>query len=148
MKKGELLGKFIVLATNAHAEQFDKAEVPYILHVLEVLHGVRDEDEEIQCIAVGHDLFEDTDVTVEDLLELGATARIIEGILALTKQNGESYATYKRKVLANRDAMKVKKSDLRHNSQLSRLKGITERDVKRMGRYMTFYAEIEMELTK
>lgn len=148
MKKGELLGKFIAFAANAHAGQFDKAGEPYILHVLEVLHGVRGEDEETQCIAVGHDLFEDTKTTIEDLLALGATQRIIEGILALTKQNGESYNTYRKKVLANVDAMKVKKSDLKHNSDITRLKGITDKDVARMGKYMAFYTEIEMEQRK
>jgi guanosine-3',5'-bis(diphosphate) 3'-pyrophosphohydrolase len=148
MKKGELLGKFIAFAANAHAGQFDKAGVPYILHVIEVLHGVRDEDEEIQCIAVGHDLLEDTKTTIEDLIELGATPRIVTGILCLTKQNGESYNAYKRKVLGNVDAMKVKKSDLKHNSDITRLKGITEKDVARMGKYMAFYTEIEMELRK
>lgn len=148
MKTGELIGKFIVFATNAHAGQFDKAGKPYILHVLTVLHGVMNEDEEIQCIAVGHDLFEDTRTTVEDLLHLGATQRIIEGILALTKQNGESYSTYKKKVLGNRDAMIVKQRDLKHNSDITRLKGITEKDVARMGKYMTFYTEIEAELRK
>ena len=148
MKKGELLGKMIVLATNAHAGQFDKAGEPYILHVLEVLHGVKSHDEEVQCIAVGHDLFEDTKITVEDLLAVGCTQRIIEGILALTKQNGESYNTYRKKVLSNRDAMIVKQSDLKHNSNITRLKGITEKDITRMGKYMAFYTEIEMELNK
>jgi guanosine-3',5'-bis(diphosphate) 3'-pyrophosphohydrolase len=146
MKKGELLGRFLVLATNAHADQFDKAGQPYILHVLEVLHGVRNEDEEIQCIAVGHDLFEDTKTTVEDLIEIGATERILNGILALTKQNGESYNTYRKKVLSNRDAMIVKQSDLRHNSDITRLKGITQKDITRMGKYMAFYTEIEAKL--
>jgi guanosine-3',5'-bis(diphosphate) 3'-pyrophosphohydrolase len=148
MKKGELLGKFIAFAAAAHAGQFDKAGEPYILHVLEVLHGVRSEDEEVQCIAVGHDLLEDTKTTVEDLIELGATERIVSGILALTKQNGESYNTYRKKVLANADAMKVKKSDLKHNSDITRLKGITDKDVARMGKYMAFYTEIEMEQRK
>ncbi len=143
MKKGELLGKFIVFATNAHAGQFDKAGEPYILHVLEVLHGVHTHDEEVQCIAVGHDLFEDTKTTVEDLVNIGATTRIITGILALTKQNGESYKNYKEKVLANPDAMLVKQSDLRHNSDITRLKGITQKDIDRMAKYMAFYTEIE-----
>lgn len=143
MRKGELLSKFIAYAAKAHEGQFDKAGEPYILHVLEVLYGVRQFDEEIQCIAVGHDLLEDTKTTVEDLIELGATERIVEGILALTKQNGESYNSYRRKVLANADARKVKKSDLKHNSDITRLKGITDKDVARMGKYMAFYTEIE-----
>lgn len=148
MKKGELLGKFIVFATNAHAGQFDKAGQPYILHVLEVLHGVREQNEEIQCIAVGHDLFEDTNTTVEDLVELGATNSIVEGILSLTKQNGESYKNYKKKVLNSKNAMLVKQSDLRHNSDITRLKGITQRDIDRMAKYMAFYTEIQAELDK
>lgn len=147
MKKGQLLGKFLVFATNAHDGQFDKAGQPYILHVLQVLNGVSSLDEETQCIAVGHDLLEDTKTTIEDLAELGASSRIIQGILALTKQNGESYNTYKRKVLSNKDAMLVKQSDLRHNSDITRLKGITEKDIARMGKYMSFYTEIERELT-
>ena len=93
-------------------------------------------------------MFEDTKTTVEDLIEIGATPRIISGILALTKQNGESYNTYRKKVLSNVDAMHVKQSDLRHNSQLTRLKGITEKDIARMGKYMSFYTEIQMELAK
>jgi guanosine-3',5'-bis(diphosphate) 3'-pyrophosphohydrolase len=113
-----------------------------------VLYGVRLHDEEIQCIAVGHDLFEDTDVTVEDLIKVGTTNRIVKGILALTKQNGESYNTYRKKVLANKDAMIVKMSDLKHNSDITRLKGITEKDIKRMAKYMAFYTEIQMELDK
>lgn len=148
MKKGELLDKFIVCATNAHAGQFDKGGKPYILHVLTVLHGVMDEDEEIQCIAVGHDLFEDTKTTVDDLVELGATERIIRGILSLTKQNGESYKSYKSKVLDCRDAMIVKRQDLKHNSDITRLKGVTDKDIARMAKYMAFYTEIEAALKK
>lgn len=142
MKKGELLGKFIVLATNAHAGQFDKAGVPYILHCLEVMRG-DDDDEELKCIKVGHDLFEDTDTTIDDLIAIGATERIIKGILAVTKMPGESYAQYKAKVLANPDARKTKKRDLKHNSDITRMKGCTEKDFKRVAKYMQFYSEIE-----
>lgn len=148
MKKGELLGKMIVLVVNAHAGQFDKAGVPYFLHVLTVMSGVDSDDEELQAIAVGHDLFEDTSVTVEDLIELGASERVINGIMTLTKLPGESYNRYKSKVLASYDAMRVKKEDLRHNSDIRRLKGITEKDIKRMAKYMQFFTEIEAELTK
>jgi guanosine-3',5'-bis(diphosphate) 3'-pyrophosphohydrolase len=146
MKSGELLGNFIAFAANAHSGQFDKAGKPYILHVLAVLYGLKTEDEELQCIAVGHDLFEDTKTTVEDLLTLGATERIILGIMCLTKQNGESYDTYVNKVLSNVDSMKVKQSDLRHNSDITRLKGITQKDIDRMAKYMALFTKIEQKL--
>ena len=143
MKKGELLGKMLVLAATAHAGQFDKAGKPYILHCLKVLHYLKSDDEELQCIAVGHDIIEDTKTTYEDLINKGMTLRIIEGIANLTKMPGETYEAYKTKVLDNPDARKVKLADLRHNSDIRRLKGVTEKDIKRVAKYMAFYAEIQ-----
>jgi (p)ppGpp synthase/HD superfamily hydrolase len=45
MKKGEMLSKAILLATNAHAGQFDKGGNPYILHPLTVMHKLKTSDE-------------------------------------------------------------------------------------------------------
>jgi (p)ppGpp synthase/HD superfamily hydrolase len=146
MQKGQMIGKMIVLATNAHAGQFDKGGRPYILHPLSVMHILNSDDEELQCMAVGHDLLEDTDTTLEQLVEAGMTQRVIEGILAVTKMPGESKDTYKAKVMASQDAMRVKKADLKHNSDFSRLKGVKEKDFARMAAYMLFYQEIEDRL--
>ena len=143
MKKGEMLGKMIVLATNAHADQYDRAGQPYILHCLKVLHYTGSDDEEIQCIAVGHDIIEDTDTTFDDLYEAGMTDRVVKAIARLTKMPGQSYQAYKQGVLECPDARMVKKADLKHNSDVRRLKGVTQKDIDRNGRYMQFYAEIE-----
>lgn len=146
MKKGELLNKMLVLATNAHADQYDKSGNPYILHPLKVMYYLKTDDEELQCIALGHDIIEDTDVTYAQLMDLGFTSRIIEGIRCLTKLPGETYDEYKIRVLNNRDAMLVKKADLRHNSDIRRLKGISDRDIKRTVKYHQFHLEIEAKL--
>lgn len=146
MKKGEQLSKMLVLATNAHAGQFDKGGKPYILHPLKVMHYLRSEDEELQCIALGHDVIEDTDVTFAQLREDGFSDRVIEGIRCLTKQQGETYEEYKEKVFSNRDAMRVKMADLRHNTDIRRLKGATEKDLIRTQKYYTFYLEIMAKL--
>ena len=148
MKKGEMLGNMIVLATNAHAGQFDKGGHPYILHCLKVLHYTGSDDEEIQCIAVGHDLLEDTQTSFEDLYDAGMTDRVVDAITALTKMPGQSLEGYKAEVFSNRDAMIVKRADLKHNSDIRRLKGVTDKDVARMGRYMQFFAEIEERLNE
>jgi GTP diphosphokinase / guanosine-3',5'-bis(diphosphate) 3'-diphosphatase len=146
MKKGEMLAKMLVLVTNAHAGQFDKGGNPYILHPLKVMHYTKSLDEELQCIALGHDVIEDTDVTYADLRELDISERVIEGIRALTKQPGQTYDEYKTAVFANRDAMIVKSADLRHNSDIRRLKGVTDKDVARIAKYMKFYSEIQQRL--
>lgn len=146
MKKGMMLANMLLIATNAHAGQFDKGGKPYILHPLKVMHYLKTEDEELQCIALGHDLIEDTDVTYSELIGAGMSARVVEGIRALTKMRGESYLEYKQRVLQNRDAMLVKLCDLRHNTDIRRLKGITDKDVARIAKYHEFWVEIQRAL--
>ena len=146
MKKGEMLDKMLVIVTNAHHGQFDKGGRPYILHPLRVMSFLKEDDEELQCIALGHDVIEDTSVTYEDLRAAGISERVIVGIEALTKQKGYSYDDYKKQVFANVDAMRVKLCDLRHNTDIRRLKGVTEKDIARMAKYHTFYLEIQAKL--
>ena len=144
MRKGELLNKMLVLATNRHAGQFDKGGNPYILHPLKVMYYLKTDDEELQCIALAHDLVEDTDTTFAELREMGFTERTIDGIKALTKMPGESYEDYKVRVKSNPDAVKVKMCDLRHNTDVRRLKGVTEKDLARMEKYHRFYMELRL----
>ena len=146
MKRGEMLNAMLVLTTNAHAGQYDRGGNPYILHPLKVMHYLKTLDEELQCIALGHDVIEDTPTTYQDLRSAGMSERVIEGIRALTKQPGETYDEYKARVFANRDAMLVKRCDLRHNTDIRRLKGVSERDLERMAKYQRFYLEIETRL--
>lgn len=140
--KGERLSKMISLATERHAGQFDKGGRPYILHPLTVMHRLRTDDEELQCIAVGHDLIEDTFTTLFELNELGFSERVVLGICDLTKRDGMSDAIYRHNIKMNPDAVRVKMEDLRHNSDIRRLKGVTEKDVARMVRYHEFYLEL------
>lgn len=146
MKKGELLSKMLHIATNAHHNQFDRGGAPYILHALKVMHYTKTDDEELQCIALGHDVIEDTDVTYADLKDVGMTERIIAGIRSLTKVPGQTYDEYKAGVFANVDAMKVKLADLRHNTDIRRLKGVSEKDMSRLEKYHRFYTEILIRL--
>ena len=142
-KKGELLNKMLVLTTNRHAGQFDKGGSPYILHPLAVMYDLGSSDEELMCIALGHDVIEDTDTTYAELREMGFTDRVIDGIRCLTKVPGESYEEYKVKVKSNADSIKVKKSDLKHNTRIDRLRGVSPKDMARMERYFHFYLELE-----
>jgi hypothetical protein len=148
MKKGVMLAKMLVIATNAHAGQYDKGGLPYILHPLKVMHYLKSDDEELQCIALGHDVIEDTDITYKYLRDEGMSERVIAGIRGMTKVPGQTYEEYKEGVFANIDSMKAKKADLRHNSDIRRLKGVTDKDVARIAKYMKFYSEIEAKLDK
>jgi (p)ppGpp synthase/HD superfamily hydrolase len=145
MSNGEMLNRMLVLATNAHAGQFDKGGKPYILHPLKVMHMLRSDDEELNCIALGHDLIEDTKIAISEL-HTNFSDRIVKGIANLTKFKGESYEKYIDNILRNRDAIQVKMCDLRHNSDLRRLRGVTQKDLERVGRYCAFYKVLEEAL--
>jgi (p)ppGpp synthase/HD superfamily hydrolase len=148
MEKGRMLASMLVLATNAHAGQFDRGGNPYILHPLKVMHYLKTDDEELQCIALGHDVVEDTRTTYRDLEKAGMSQRVVDGIRALTKVPGETYEEYQARVYANNDAMRVKVCDLRHNTDIRRLKGVTEKDIERMVKYQKFYIELVQRLDK
>lgn len=137
------LDKMITLAVKAHRGQLDKAGMPYILHPLAVMSMIRPDDIELLCIAVGHDLLEDTDVTEKTLKEWGFTDRVIDGIKHLTKVDGEIYEVYKDRVKENPDAIRVKICDLSHNMDLSRLgRKPTDYEVERYERYAAFKLEL------
>lgn len=139
----QMLNQMLVLCANKFDGKFDKGGNPYILHCLAVMHKLRSDDEELQCIALGHDLVEDTDVSYCDLAQMGYSERVIQGIRAMTKHTGQSYEEYKLAVKDNPDAIKVKMQDLLHNSDLRRLKGVQEKDVQRAIKYMNFYNELK-----
>jgi len=141
-----MLGKMIKLMVDAHDGQFDRGGQPYCCHPLKVMHYLKTDDEELMCIALGHDVIEDTKVTYQDLRDAGISNRVIEGIRALTKLPGQTYDEYKLGVFANRDAMLVKSADLRHNTDIRRLKGVTEKDIERVAKYHKFYLEIQTRL--
>lgn len=148
--KGQQLNSMLLLVTNAFDGIFDKGGQPYVLHCLKVMHYLKSDDEELNCIALGHDYIEDIHkgdiVAGRAALEaLGFSERIIVGIIALTKIPGESYEDYQARVMANPDAIKVKMCDLRHNSDIRRLKGkvLRPKDIERTIKYYEFYSKLE-----
>jgi len=143
IEKGIMLSKMLTLVVQAFEGVFDKGGRPYVLHCMQVMLWLDGDDEELQCIGLGHDLLEDTSVTEASLVELGFTRRIIDGIKCMSKVPGESYEEYKAKVKSNPDSIRVKLKDLRHNSDIRRLKGLRPKDIERVARYHAFYVELE-----
>ena len=128
------LAKAIALAVDAHQDQYDKAGKPYILHPLHLMNQLLF-DPELAMIAVMHDIIEDSDYTLEYLLDVGFSTRVVNALRLLTHKKEDSYEDYIRKICTNYDAIRVKRKDLQHNSDITRLKGVTEKDIKRMEKY-------------
>lgn len=121
------------IAKVAHAGQKDKAGLDYILHPQQVAAMVTTDEE--KAVALLHDIIEDTDVTAGELLAKGLPVSVVEAVETLTKKHNQSYAEYLTGVKRNRLATTVKLADLKHNSDLSRLKKITQKDRERVEKY-------------
>lgn len=140
--------KMLALVADKFKTTFDKAGEPYFYHCLAVMQGLpEDADEYERQIALGHDLLEDTDLTKMELFAMGFDEVVIDGICRLTKHRGQSYDEYKERVSGTKRTVRVKMSDLTHNSDIRRIKGVPdEKDYQRTSRYRKFYHELENTL--
>ncbi|WP_050241643.1 HD domain-containing protein, partial [Streptococcus pneumoniae] len=120
----------LAIAKKAHAGQVDKAGVDYIQHPLYVASQVNTEQE--KAVALLHDVIEDSDITAADLFASGLSNEVVTAVQILTKKKGQSYQEYLGKVKSNNLARVVKLADLKHNSDLSRLKSVTNTDYERV----------------
>ena len=129
----ENTNKALGLAYEAHKGQLDKSGVPYVFHPLHLAEQM--DDEESIVAALLHDVVEDTAYTLEDLRAMGFPARALEAVALLTHDPAEPYLSYVARVKENPIARRVKLADLRHNSDLSRISRVTERDLERVKKY-------------
>ncbi len=120
------------VAECAHKGQKDKAGVDYINHPLTVASFVESEDEKIAALL--HDVLEDTEFP-EIALRILFGDKIVDSLLLLRHEKGVNYFDYVAKIKSDPLAKAVKLADLRHNSDLSRLPEITEKDLKRAEKY-------------
>ncbi len=143
-----MLNKAISIAVSAHAGQFDKGGKPYILHPLHLMNQLM-YDTELAIIAVLHDVVEDSDVwTIGNLKDEGFSERVIHAIELLTHVEGESYQRYIDKIATNIDTITVKRKDLEHNSCITRLKGVSRKDLARMEKYHLAFIQLGEALSQ
>ena len=70
-----MTNKAIRIACEAHQGQKDDCNIPYILHPFHLAEQMT--DEATTCVALLHDVVEDTNITFEDLIEYGFDDAII-----------------------------------------------------------------------
>ncbi|VML74805.1 guanosine polyphosphate pyrophosphohydrolases/synthetases (COG0317) [Streptococcus pneumoniae] len=121
------------VAKKAHFGQTDRAGIDYIKHPETVASFVTTDEE--KAVAYLHDVIEDTTLTLLDLKKEGFSKNIIEAVDILTKKKGQDYQSYLNLVKTNELARVVKLADLRHNSDLTRLPLITEKNLERNKKY-------------
>ena len=134
-----MLAVAIALASKVFEEKTDKAGKPYILHCLRVMNKMDQNDEEQMQIAVLHDVIEDSEMEIDDLMRLGFSTRVTTAIGLLTHDPYVPYDDYIKAISHNKDARKVKLADLEDNSCITRLKGLRQKDFNRIEKYHRAY---------
>lgn len=124
--------KAINIAYKAHENQKDKFGIPYIFHPTHLAEQMTKEEECI--VAMLHDVVEDTPMTFEELAK-DFSDEIIEALKLLTHDKSVDYMKYIKEISKNALATKVKKADLNHNLDQTRLSMLTEEDRLRMKKY-------------
>ena len=141
------LCKAYAVVANGFMNKRDKGGNPYFEHCIAVMDGLPNNlPEYVYIAALAHDFIEDIPNGERILRDNGCDENTIDLIKLVSKTQGETYSEYKEKVFSNKFAMMIKRSDLIHNSNICRLKGITHKDIIRTIQYHEFYLEIENRL--
>src|SRR5262249_12104274 len=114
-----MLDHALELADQFHAGATDKAGAPYVEHVHRVVDAVS--TSEAKIVAALHDIVEDTNLNLEDLLAAGFSPSITVAVDALTRRKGESYVRFVRRAASHPVAREVKMADVADNADAERL---------------------------
>lgn len=131
------LARAISIAAVGFEKVFDKAGSPYILHCLRVMDKMDTDEEKI--VAILHDTIEDGVCTLKDLIDEHFGTDVIYALILLTHKERDSYDEYIKKIAGDKLATKVKLADLKDNSDITRLKGLTKKDFDRIEKYHRSY---------
>ena len=129
------------LCFEAHKEQKDKSDMPYVFHPFHLAEQMT--TEETTIVALLHDLVEDTAYTIEDLIHMGFDKTVTDAIALMTHADDVPYMDYVRAIKDNPIAKVVKLADLKHNSDLTRLDKVDEWSLKRQEKYLKAIALLE-----
>ena len=129
-----LLDKAALICVSKHAGQRDKMGCAYFQHPMRVAMRCRTDEEKM--VALLHDTIEDTDVTAEYLLAEGFPREIVDGVLSVTKREGESYQDFVARAKNNPLGRAVKLHDLEDNLDIFRLDALTPDMAARDTKYL------------
>ena len=129
----QLTKKAMRIAYDAHKNQVDKSGMPYIYHPIHLAEQMP--DEATVCVALLHDVAEDTDITLENLRSEGFGKEIMDALELMTHDENVPYMEYIRRIKDDPVAKKVKLADLAHNSDLTRLDNVDENALKQVEKY-------------
>ena len=128
-----LTKKALKISFDAHKNQVDKSGMPYVYHPFHLAEQM--DDELSTCVALLHDVVEDTDITLDELRNDGFPNEVIEALSLMTHSDDVPYLDYVRAMKDNPIARKVKLAYLDHNCDLSRFEIVDDKALERVNKY-------------
>lgn len=126
----EMTNKAMKLAYTAHLNQYDLSGIPYIFHSYHIAEQMKDEIS--ICVALLHDVIEDTYIEIKDIENI-FPKEVIENLKLLTLTKDIEYFEYINQIKTNPIAKAVKLADIEHNLDQSRINNkISENKLIRM----------------
>ncbi|MFL1896812.1 hypothetical protein ACJRPK_13985 [Aquimarina sp. 2-A2] len=142
--------KALELVDRLYYGKTDLMGEPYIGHLVRVYDKVnaKYQDDELSAIALLHDVLEDFGASSElsNTLFNDFSGRIINGLESIT--NTGDYESYISSIKFNPDAIKVKLADLEDNMDITRLKTLSEGNIKRLKKYHKAYKDLTARLNE
>ena len=118
---------------EAHRNQLDKSNLPYVFHPFHLAEQMQ--TEETIIVALLHDVVEDSAYTLQDLEHFGFSESVLQAVSLLTHDQDTDYFAYIAEIKKNAIARDVKLADLKHNSDLSRLDQVDAAAILRNQKY-------------
>lgn len=145
-ESARLLDKAAQICISKHTGQRDKMGRAYFQHPMRVAMRCQSDDEKI--VALLHDTIEDTDVTPEYLIAEGFPQYIVDGILSVTKREGECYEDFVARAAQNPLGLVVKFHDLEDNLDVFRLDSVSPETAERLTKYLAARKFLLQEISK
>jgi len=122
------------VARQAHEGQFDKAGMPYIYHPQAVAYALYPISPVLSAAGWLHDVVEDTDWTLDDLLRSGLSGSVVSLVDTVTRRDGETYDDFIDRVSGFAGASVLKLCDNLHNSRPGRIYALDQSQASSMGK--------------
>lgn len=135
--------KAIALAAKKYAGQTDKNKLPCIFHPLRLMLKMKSSDQQI--VAVLHEILQDSDITVVDLISFGFSQEVIEAIQALTKNKHESLIEVAYRAVKNPIARLVKLADVIDRIDQYRIYRCFSHDFRPLEEYQHIYQILQTQ---
>lgn len=157
------------LVKNKFKDKVDCGGTEYIHHLLNVAQSVENEGEQRSnyydygesslsmfyhkafIVALLHDILEDTDTDINELVEIGCDDEIINAVVCITRvqieKKYEPYFEFIERVKKNDIARLVKIKDLEHNMDIRRLSKLGDYELKRLKKYWYCWKYLKGEIS-